>query len=162
MVMIPASAVEVFPLLPLLPALTTELPVPHAVIQPKLIVAAMHTIQTEGRRRRLRPTKHKLSAKVDMAMDPKGGRRSGSSFLAVVFAARVSVVEAAAPDGFTVAGEKLHDVPGGKPAQLNETAELNPFIGVIVRATVPLCPAATVSVPGDTANEKSGTGRLRM
>jgi hypothetical protein len=43
----------------------------------------------------------------------------------------VSVVEATAPDGVTVAGAKLHEVPAGNPEQLNETAEAKPFCGTI-------------------------------
>jgi hypothetical protein len=35
--------------------------------------------------------------------------------LAVVAVLTVSVVEAAAPNGVTVAGEKLHDAPEGSP-----------------------------------------------
>ena len=65
--------------------------------------------------------------------------------LALVLAVRVSVVEAAAPDGVTVAGEKLHDVPESNPEQTNETAELNPFSGVIEIVESSLCPVITVS-----------------
>jgi hypothetical protein len=44
--------------------------------------------------------------------------------LAVGIAAdTVKVVETTAPVGVTVAGEKLHDAPAGKPEQPNETTE---------------------------------------
>jgi hypothetical protein len=72
----------------------------------------------------------------------------------------VSIVEAAAPDGVTVAGEKLHEAPVGSPEQLNETAELNPCVGVTVTVVVPLCPAVTANVAGEAVSEKSGAGRL--
>jgi hypothetical protein len=50
----------------------------------------------------------------------------------------VSVVEADAPEGVTVAGEKLHDAPVGSPEQVKETPELNPFAAVTEIAVVPL------------------------
>jgi hypothetical protein len=70
------------------------------------------------------------------------------------------VVEAAAPDGVTAAGEKLHVVPTGKPEQLNDTDELNPLNGVTEIVLVPLCPGTTVSDAGTTVIEKSGVGRI--
>jgi hypothetical protein len=74
----------------------------------------------------------------------------------------VSVVEAAEPDGVTVAGEKLHDAPEGNPEQLNETAELNPFRGATEILVVPFCPAVTLSDAGEATTEKSGAGRLMV
>ena len=78
--------------------------------------------------------------------------------LALVLAVRVSVVEAAAPDGVTAAGEKLHVVPAGNPEQLNDTDELKPFTGVTEIVLVPLCPGTTVSDADKVAIEKSGVG----
>jgi len=78
--------------------------------------------------------------------------------LALVLAVRVSVVEAAAPDGATAAGEKLHVVPTGNPEQLNDTDDVNPFTGVTEMVLVPLCPGATVSDAGKAVIEKSGVG----
>jgi hypothetical protein len=72
----------------------------------------------------------------------------------------VSIVEAAAPEGVTLAGAKLHDAPEGSPEQLSETAEANPPCGVTVVVTVPLCPALTVSDVGETEAEKLCAGRL--
>ena len=71
-------------------------------------------------------------------------------------AATVRVVEAAVPEGVTVAGEKVHDVPAGNPEQLNETAELNPLAGVTETATVPLCPDLKAMDAGEAATVKSG------
>ncbi len=82
--------------------------------------------------------------------------------LAVVAVVTVSVVEAAAPEGVTVAGEKLHDAPEGSPEQLNETGEANPPCGVAVVIAVPLCPAGTVSAAGETATENPCAGRLMV
>ena len=81
--------------------------------------------------------------------------------LALVLAVRVSVVETVVPDGVTVAGEKLHDVPASNPEQLNETLEVNPFSGVIAILAFPFCPAITVRDAGDAVTEKSG-GRLMV
>lgn len=80
----------------------------------------------------------------------------------VVEVVSVSVVEAAAPDGVTVVGEKLHADPEGNPEQANETAELKPFAGVTETAVVPLCPAVTVIDAGEAATEKSGVGKLMV
>jgi hypothetical protein len=83
----------------------------------------------------------------------------GGWLLALVLALRVSIVEAAAPDGVTAAGEKLHVVPTGNPEQLNDTEEVNPFTGVTEIVLVPLCPGTTVSDAGEAVIEKSGVGR---
>jgi hypothetical protein len=74
--------------------------------------------------------------------------------LAVVAVLTVSVVEAVAPDGVTLAGVKLHDAPEGSPEQLSETAEVNPSCGVTIVVAVPLFPDWTVSEAGETATEK--------
>lgn len=71
------------------------------------------------------------------------------------------VVEAAVPEGVTVAGKKLHDAPEGNPEQANETAEANPPCGVTETVAVPLLPAETLSAVGVAATEKSG-GMLMM
>jgi hypothetical protein len=79
--------------------------------------------------------------------------------LALALALRVSVVEAAAPNGVMAAGEKLHVVPTGNPEQLNDTDEVNPFTGVTEIVLVPLCPGTTVSDAGEAVIEKSGFSR---
>ena len=91
------------------------------------------------------------------------GRPSRLSAAAEGDAVNFSVVEAAAPDGVTIGGVKLHDTPEGKPAaQLNDTAELNPFRGVTEMVVVVLFPEVTANVDGDAATEKSGWGRLMV
>jgi hypothetical protein len=86
------------------------------------------------------------------------GRRS-AAFVAEV--ATVRVVGAATTYGVTVAGEKLHDAPEGRPEQANETAALNPFAGTTATVVVPLSPAITVIAAGVAAMEKSG-GKLTV
>ena len=83
---------------------------------------------------------------------------------AVVGVLTVTVVDTAnVPDeGMTVAGEKLHAAPGGRPEQLNETVELKPFDGVMSIVAVPLCPGINVSDPGEIAMEKSAGSELMM
>ena len=74
----------------------------------------------------------------------------------------VRAVEADAPEGETVAGEKLHDAPTGRPEQAKEMAELNPFAGVMEMEAFPLWPAVTVIDAGEVATEKSGGGKLMV
>jgi hypothetical protein len=87
---------------------------------------------------------------------------AGSCLLALVLAVNVSAVEATVPDGVTVDGEKLHDVPASNPEQPNKTVELNPFSGVTVIVVDPLWPAVTVMEAGVAVTEKSSTGRLMV
>ena len=99
------------------------------------------------------------------ASDVQGnnGRPFWSSAAAEVEAVNLSVVEAIVPDGVTIGGVKLHDTPEGIPAaQLNDTAELNPFRGVTEMVVVVLFPEVTANVDGDAATEKSGWGRLMV
>lgn len=74
----------------------------------------------------------------------------------------VSVVEAEAPDGVTVAGEKLHDPPEGNPEHAKVTSELNPPVGAIVTSIEPLLPAATVIDAGATARVKFGMEKVAV
>ena len=72
-------------------------------------------------------------------------------------------MEAAAPEGVTVGGVKLHDTLEGKPAaQLNDTVELNPFNGVTEMVVVTLFPEVSANVDAEEATEKSGWGRLMV
>jgi len=97
------------------------------------------------------PKQHKTAAS---AAQGDSGRPSRPIAAADEEAVNFKVVEAAAPDGVTVDGEKLHDTPEGNPdVQLNETAELNPFIGVTEIVVVVLFPAVTVNVAGEAATE---------
>ena len=72
------------------------------------------------------------------------------------------VVEPEAPDGVMVAGEKAQVAPTGNPAQMNDTLDAKPFIGVTVKVTVPLFPEVTVRDAGEAATVKSDgcTGRV--
>jgi hypothetical protein len=68
----------------------------------------------------------------------------------------VKVVEAAAPVGVTMLGEKLQDAPVGRPEQEKLTAWLNPFDVVTAMVAVPDWPTVTLSAAGDAVKEKSG------
>jgi hypothetical protein len=111
------------------------------------------------RRRFLKPKQHKATANAATGNSGRVLALTAASALVVV---TVTVVEAAAPEGVTVAGEKLHEDPVGKPEQAKETAELNPFSGVIETVAVALCPPVTVCDAGVAAAEKSGAGRLMV
>jgi hypothetical protein len=74
----------------------------------------------------------------------------------------VNVVDAAPPDGVTVAGEKLQPAWAGNPEQLKETAELNAFSGVMEIDVVPLWPPVMVRAVGVAETAKSGAGRLMV
>jgi hypothetical protein len=103
------------------------------------------------RRHFLKHRKQSATAKYEPG---RNGRELRGRTAAELDAEIESVVDAAAPDGVTVDGEKLHVTPEGKPEQLNETMELNPYFGVTETEVVPLCPAATVSDDGVSAMEK--------
>jgi hypothetical protein len=68
----------------------------------------------------------------------------------------VSAGEDAPPEGVTVAGAKLHVAPEGNPEQLSETADENPFTGVISTEAVPLWPEVMFNTFGETATVKFG------
>ena len=137
-----------------------EDPPPQADSRLKPAKPTVSTRRSCALRRLLQPSRHRANAN---AVPEPSGRTSGraSRFAAAVPVATVSVVfAAAAPDGVTVAGEKLHVAPAGKPPHANVTGELKPFCGVTDTATVPLCPVATVTAAGETPTVKDGVGRL--
>jgi hypothetical protein len=68
----------------------------------------------------------------------------------------VSVDEATAPEGVTVAGEKEHDAHEGSPEQDRLASAANPFCGVTITVVVPLSPAVTARDAGNTSTEKLG------
>lgn len=68
----------------------------------------------------------------------------------------VRTEEAGEPDAITVAGEKLHDAPGGNPEQDREALSENPFCGVTETVVVPLFPATSVSDAGERDTRKLG------
>lgn len=74
--------------------------------------------------------------------------------------ATVSVVDAADPDGVSVDGANTHDVPAGRPVQLNETVELNPFCGITETAVDPFWVLETASEVGEAESEKSPVGMV--
>jgi hypothetical protein len=113
--------------------------------------------KNNGQRRRvLQPRPHSSAASAASGSSGIPLRTSDALNFAVD---TVTVVEAAVPDGVTVAGEKLHDAPEGNPEQLKETAEVKPPCGVTLTVAVPLWPPVTVIDAGVEASEKSG-GRL--
>jgi hypothetical protein len=112
---------------------------------------------TGKQRRFFQPKQHKTAPSA--VTGNNGCPPWGRAALAVVVVT-VSVVEAAAPEGVTLAGAKLHDAPEGSPEQLSETAEVNPLCGVTVVVAVPLFPAWTVSDAGETTTEKLCAVRL--
>jgi hypothetical protein len=98
-----------------------------------------------------KPKQHKTHARVTKG---DSGRPSRLSAVADEEAVSLSVVEATEPDGVMFGGVKLQDTPEGKPAaQLNETAELNPFSGVAEMVVVTLFPEVTAKVDGEAAIE---------
>ena len=108
-------------------------------------------------RRRFQPKKQNVSAKAELGSDgPELGREAAAVAVAVV---TVMVADATVPDGVTGVGEKVHDAPAGSPAQLNETADANPFSGATRTVAVPLCPAGMLRDVGDRAMEKLGAAR---
>src|SRR6185437_14520916 len=139
--------------------LELEAPPLQASRQARLSKAATHRIPTADHGSFLNRTKHKLIARAAIGV-PLNGR--GPWLLALGLAVNVRVVEAAVPDGVTVDGEKLQDVPASNPEQPNEIAELNPFSGVKAIVVNPLWPAATVIDAGVATTEKSGAGRLMV
>jgi hypothetical protein len=133
-------------------------PEPHPLSRPRPATLNASSNSICRRRRFLKPKQHNAAASTDPENRELELRRNAAVVAAVV---TVSVVEVAAPDGVTVAGAKLHNVPEGNPEQLNETAELNPFSGVTEIVAVPLCPAFMESDSGEATTEKS-VGRLMV
>ena len=131
-------------------------PQPESRLRPATPTASSTNVC--NRRRLPKPKQHSATARVEYG---SSGLVSRWRVAVVAEVVTVSVVEVAAPDGVTVAGEKLHDAPLGNPEQLNETGELKPFWGVTETAVVPLCPPVTVSDVGEATMEKSG-GRLMV
>jgi hypothetical protein len=67
----------------------------------------------------------------------KNGRDPGRKAEDCAPAEMVSWVVAAAPEGVTVAGAKVHVAPAGSPEHAKLTGESNPFCGVTESVTVP-------------------------
>jgi hypothetical protein len=130
----------------------------HPVIQ---FIVKMHMIANVSPCRSLRLRRRPATHRTVAASDAPGqkGFRSGVIRAEVAAVAMVRVVVAAADAGVTLAGEKVHVAPAGRPEHAKETAELNPFSGAIVTVVVPLLPAVTLSKAGDRERLKSAGGR---
>jgi hypothetical protein len=72
----------------------------------------------------------------------------------------VITVEAAAPEGVTVAGLKEQVMPKAGSEQVKLTAELNPYCGVTVSFTVPDEPEVILREAGEVPSVKFGGGAL--
>jgi hypothetical protein len=116
-VTVPDSGVDVLPL-PEFEVPLVKVPRLQALTQVRLNVAT-HRIQSEYQRRFLNRPKHSENASAAMGMYWNG---DGGWLLALVLALRVSVVEVAAPDGVTAAGEKVHVVPRSSTHKRRRTA----------------------------------------
>lgn len=132
---------------------------PHPFSRHKPVTLTTRSSSSCRPRRLFHPMKHSATASTEPGNSGVEFRCRAADVVVVV---TVSVVDAGAPDGVTVAGAKLHDAPAGRPVQLNPTAELNPFDGVTVMAAVPLRPPVTDIAVGEVTTEKSGAGRLMV
>jgi hypothetical protein len=72
------------------------------------------------------------------------------------------VVEAAAPEGVTVAGLKAHPTPEGRPEQAKVTVELKPFEGVTEMVAVADDDLVSLPLPGLIERAKSADGGAVM
>lgn len=134
-------------------------PHPLSTLKPSTLTASIGSI---CKYRFFRPRKHRATAKIAPGNSGPESRRMAP---VVLDEETVSIVVTVAPAGVgvTVAGEKLHDAPGGNPEQLKETAESKPFCGTTdTVAGGPLCPDATVIDVGLIEMEKSGAGGGRL
>jgi hypothetical protein len=132
-----------------------DLDPPQAVSKPR--PTALRISKCSKRRRFLKPKQDRRAARAAIGISGRGLPCRAASAVVVL---TVSVVEVV-PGGVTVAGEKLHVAPGGKPEQLNEIAEVNPTEGATETENVALCPAVTVCNAGVTVRLKAG-GRVKV
>jgi hypothetical protein len=116
------------------PPVEEPAPPPQLVSRPRLATLTASSRSTCKHRRFFQPKQHSATARAEPGSNGRDSRWSVAE-LAIVFT--VSVVDVV-PGGITVNGEKLHEAPEGKPEQLKETAESNPFVGVTVAEIVPL------------------------
>lgn len=75
----------------------------------------------------------------------------------VLIGATVTMVDALAPEGVTVAGVKVQAEPAGNDGHVKVIGELKPLSGVTVRTVLPFCPGKTDKAVGETEMEKSTT-----
>jgi hypothetical protein len=136
-----------------------EAPPPHPLSKDRPATHATNMLTDSQRRRFIHQSPPSDSTRTDGGSNGLGpaGRADFEEG-----AVMVTVVETGPPEGVTVAGEKLHEAPTGNPEQLNDTAALNPFIGVSEIDTEALCPAANVTDVVDGAIVNSGGGAVTM
>lgn len=95
-------------------------PPPHPLKRLRLATLNDSSNNVWKRRRFFQPKKQSAIVNAEPENSELEVRRNAAVAVEVV---TVSVVVTAAPDGVTVAGEKLQDVPDDKPEQANEIVE---------------------------------------
>ena len=134
-----------------------EDPPPQPLRKPKPAALSDKTKNVSRRRRFLNPNPQSAMAKADSGSIGNPLRRCLAVAAEVVTVTDVDVV----PGGVTLAGEKLHEAPAGRPEeQAKETAEAKPPCGASEMVAVALAPAVTDIVAGEAAIEKSGGGPI--
>jgi hypothetical protein len=127
---------------------------PHPVnrAKPKTPIVSISSIP----RRFFQPNSHTTAASAEPGSHNIELPRTPAVDLVVVTVS----VEVILPAGVTVADEKLHAAPLGRPEQVSVTFEFDekPFSGVTVTVSVPLCPVITVNDAGDIPSVKSAVG----
>lgn len=131
-------------------------PPPPQALSPETATPIASSESVAKRRGFFQPTQQSVATN---AMVEKSGREPLRRTAVEESVVTVSVVVAAtAPEGVTVAGEKLQEAPLGSPEQMNVTAALKPFEAVTETVVAPLLPALTVKDPGEAVREKFGGG----
>jgi hypothetical protein len=105
-------------------------------------------------RKQPNPSADRTAVAPELSMSRFRSRRS----IALADSASVTVVVAAAPDGVTVEGLKLHVTEAGSPEHAKLIEELNPLTGVTVRVAEAAPPFVTVPLVTLKPREKSGVG----
>jgi hypothetical protein len=132
-------------------------PPPQPLRMSKPAALSARSNSTCSRRRFLNPNPQSATAKADSGSIGNPLGRFCAVAAEVVMVTAVEVV----PGGVTLAGEKLHDAPAGRPEEhANETAEAKPPCGDSEMVAVPLPPAVTDIVAGEAAIEKSGRAMM--
>ena len=130
---------------------------------PQLAMDNAKTMPARMRQRRLAfPVVWKLPASKspntmpsDQARLPGRRRATGTATELGAVVLMVRVVEAGAPFGVTVAGEKVQLEAAGNPLQEKLTAELMPFTGLTEMVNMADWPALMVAFVGDAETVKS-------
>ena len=127
-------------------------PQPLNKVMPKTPTVSISNIL----RRFFQPNNHTTAANAEPGSHNIGLLRTPAVDLVVVTVS----VEVILPAEVTVAEEKLHAAPLGRPEHVSVTFEFDgkPFSGVTVTVSVPLCPVTTVNEAGDIPSVKSAVG----